>query len=189
MINRRRSEPEVSLGGGSGLLWAAPTFLDGGSSAVPTPAHPAVLSSALFVLFPLQKKHSPVLSSATGHIPCHLSTSNTNVIFSVKSRPVPPGCLYVRPTQVYLCLHHRIDHSLTYSSRRCPHSLSLSPGRQALRRQGLCLPSTHPMLRPVREMQAESKRRGRSWGGSLSHSTQSGFRDRTAGNTRLCISR
>ena len=131
MINRRRSKPQVSPGGGSRLLWAAPTFLDGGSSAVPTPAHPAVLSSALFVLFPLQKKHSPVLSSATGHIPCHLSTSNTNVIFSVKSRPVPPGCLYVRPTQVYLCLHHRIDHSLTYSSRRCPRSLSLPLARAA----------------------------------------------------------
>lgn len=112
-------------------MGVAPTFLDGGSSAAPTPAHPAVLSSALFVLFPLQKKHPPVLSSATGHIPHHLSTSNTNVIFSVKSRPVPPGCLYVRPTQVYLCLHHRIYHSLTYSSRRCPRSLSLPLARAA----------------------------------------------------------
>ena len=44
---------------------------------------------------------------------------------------VPPGCLYVRPTQVYLCLHHRIYHSLTYSSRRCPRSLSLPLARAA----------------------------------------------------------
>mgnify|MGYP002338417120 CR=1 FL=1 len=132
-----------------GRVGVAPTFLDGGSSAAPTPAHPAVLSSALFVLFPLQKKHSPVLSSATGHIPHHLSTSNTNVIFSVKSRPVPPGCLYVRPTQVYLCLHHRIYHSLTYSSRRCPRSLSLPLARAASSAKAGAVSAFYTILTPL----------------------------------------
>ena len=122
------------------------------------------------------------------------SSSSFNVQHKCHLLCEVPAC----PSRLPLCAPHtslfmspspHLSQPDIFQSAVSTFSLSLSPGRQALRRQGLCLPSTHPMLSPVTEMQAESKRRGRSWGGSLSHSTQSGFRDRTAGNTRLCISR
>lgn len=181
MISRRRSKPQVSpeaLGYCGRRAGAPPTFPDRGTSGC---------SSSCFVsAVSCRRKHSPVLSSATGHIPRHLSTSNTNVIFC----EVPAYPLQA----VFMCAPHKFIYvSITafITARHIPvgvRVLLLSPGRQALRRQGQCLPSIYPMLRPVTEMQAESKD-GWSWGGSLSRSTQSGFRDRIAGNTRLCMSR
>lgn len=62
----------------------------------PHQPHPAVLSSLLCsCCFLCLKKYSPSFSSITVDIPSHPSTSNTNVIFSVKSLLVPLQAVFI----------------------------------------------------------------------------------------------
>lgn len=116
MGGKQGQRREKRFPGGSRPPWRPPSRVTGSHRSHQRRAR-AVLSSRLWsCCFLCLKKGSPGLSSVTVHIPSHLSTSNTNVSFSAKLLPVPPGCLDVLPTHIYFCLYYRMHHKLTYSS-------------------------------------------------------------------------